>query len=95
MNPLETVDPQSIDDLLRKDPLKLTQEDLVQNTRQMVIMLRAERLAWESEVSKAKITGKRRAGATTKKLQKAAALEAIKNAPAKLDLSAMMPGAKK
>lgn len=95
MNPLESVDPQSIDDLLRKDPLKLTQEDLIQNTRQMVIMLRAERMAWEKDCQGAKISGKRRSGATTKKLQKQAALDAIKNSPAKLDLSAMMPGVKK
>ena len=90
MNPLKDVDPTSIDELLSRDPLKLTAEDVQQNVRQMVIMLRAERAAWETQKTTNKASGKRMSGATTKKAQKAAALEAIKKAPAKIDLSAMM-----
>lgn len=89
-NPLKDVDPTSIDELLSRDPLSLTEDDVRQNVRQLVLMLRAERAAWETEKVSKKASGKRMAGGTTKKLQKQAALEAIRKAPAKLDLSAMM-----
>ena len=90
MNPLKDVDPTSIDELLSRDPLSLTEEDVKHNVRQMVIMLRAERTAWEQEKTTKKASGKRMSGATTKKMQKEAALEAIRKAPAKMDLSAIM-----
>ena len=90
MNPLKDADPASIDELLSRDPLSLTEDDVKRNVRQMVLMLRAERAAWEKEKTAKKASGKRMSGATTKKMQKEAALEAIRKAPAKMDLSAIM-----
>ena len=90
MNPLKDADPASIDELLSRDPLSLTENDVKRNVRQMVLMLRAERAAWEKEKTTKKASGKRMSGATTKKKQKEAALEAIRKAPAKMDLSSIM-----
>lgn len=94
-NPLDSVDPLEIEELFSRDPLSLTEEDISEITQQLVRAFRAERLAWEDEKAKAKITGKRTSGVRTKKLQKKAALEAIKSGSAKLDLSAIVPGGTK
>jgi len=94
-NPLTTTNPQSIEEYLSRDPLSLSEQDVAQTTELLVKALRAERIIWAEEANKAKLTGKRISGGTTKKLQKAAALEAIKTGKAKIDLGAiMMPSAK-
>lgn len=90
-NPLAAVDPNSLEELFSRDPLSLTALEIETTTASLVRALRAERLVWENEVKKAKLTGKRVSGGTTKKLQKAAALKAIASSSAKLDLGAIMP----
>lgn len=82
--------PQSIEELLDRDPLALTEEELAETKRILVTALREERKIWELEKQKSKITGVRVSGNTTKKLQKAAVLEKIKNAPVSINLSALM-----
>lgn len=91
-NPLTEADPHEIEELFSRDPLSLTEEEISEITAQMVRMLRAEREAWEREKEKAKLTGKKMSGTRTKKLQKKAALEAIKKRGAKIDLGAIMSG---
>ena len=85
--PLSSTNPQSIEELLSRDPLELTEEEVTANTKQLIVMLRTEREVWEREQSKAKLTGKRTSGQTTKKLQKQAALDKIRNSSAAIDIS--------
>lgn len=89
-NPLKDTDPTIIEELLSRDPLFLTEEDVDKNTSILVVALRAERTAWEREKAKAKITGKKLSGQTTKKAQKAEVLKKIRENPAQLSLSAIL-----
>ena len=88
---LAGADPMSIEELFSRDPLDLTQEDVEEITVRLVRALRAEREAWEQEKAKAKATGRKVSGNTTKKVQKKAALEAIKKESAKIDLGSLIP----
>lgn len=85
---LAGVSPEEIDELFSRDPLDLTPKEVDTITWTLVEVFRAEREIWEREQSKARITGKKSNGTRTRKLQKKAALEAIKNASSvKIDLN--------
>lgn len=76
----------SIEELLSRDPLDLTQEEIEENARLMVKLLREERKVWETEKSKAKLTGKNYSGTATKKLQKEAVLKKIRETSVKVNV---------
>ncbi len=89
-NPLASVDSESLDELFVRDPLSLTEPDIDRITLQLIKGFRIEREVWETEKAKAKLSGKKVSGASTKKKQKQAVLESIKSGPAKIDLGAIM-----
>lgn len=97
MTVLDQTDPYSIEELLARDPLDLTEEDIDTNTKLLVSALRSERREWDEAQLKAKVTGKRVAGNTVKKAQKKAAketiIEEIKNSSVKIDLTKIIPKA--
>ena len=86
-NPLTEANPDALDELFNRDPLELTPENVNEITRNLVRIFRAQREAWVAEENKAKLTGKRVSGSATKKKQREQALKAIKEGPAKVDLS--------
>ena len=54
-SPLTEVDPESLNELIARDPLELTS----QNIKTIVTQLRAQRILWEREEASSKKTGKR------------------------------------
>lgn len=90
MSLLNSTDPYSIEELLDRDPLEITQEEVDANTDLMIAGFKTERDIWITEKAKAKLTGTKVSGNTVKKKQKAAVLEQIKKSSVKLDLSKMM-----
>lgn len=90
MSLLNSTDPYSIEELLDRDPLEITEEEVEENTKLLVAGFQTERDIWITEKSKAKLTGKKVSGNTVKKKQKEAVLEQIKNSSVKIDLSKMM-----
>ena len=89
-NPLTTADPNLIEELFSRDPLSLTEEELDENVRLLVIAFRSERETWEREKATAKLTGKKLSGQSTKKLQKEEALKRIKEMDTKISLADIM-----
>jgi len=90
-NPIAEVSPVSLDELMDRDPLELTEGDIAEITKHLVKTFRAHRLVWEKEKDKAKITGKRVSGAVVKKKQKKEeTIKNIKEKGAKIDLSSLL-----
>lgn len=86
-NPLKSVDPNEIDNLINKDPLELTEEETDANVQALILMLRKEREVWQQEKAAEKITGKRVSGNRTKKLQQEEARKALlESGSAKIDI---------
>lgn len=89
-NPLSTTDPTSIEELLDRDPLELTEEDFDETVKLLVVAFRKEREVWEEEKIKSRVTGKRVSGGTTKKRQKEEVIKKIReSSSAKIDISKM------
>ena len=83
--PLSETNPESIEELLDRDPLSLTEEEIDRNIEFLIKGLRAEREVWASDV---KANGGKTSGSRVKKTQK----EAVKDklaamGTAKIDLS--------
>lgn len=88
--PLSSVNPASMEELLDRDPLSLTEDEVSETAKLLVIHFREQRKVWEEEKRKAKVTGKRVSGQTVKKKQKQAALDKIKSGSVGLDLSTLI-----
>ena len=83
--PLSATNPETIEELLDRDPLSLTEEEIDKNVEFLVKALRAEREVWAADV---KANGGKTSGSRVKKTQK----EAVKDklaamGTAKIDLS--------
>ena len=73
----------TIDELLSRNPLKLTEEDVNENVRLMVELSREERRIWEEEQTRAKTEATKPSGSRTKAKQRSVERQA---AAAQIDL---------